>query len=103
MTSRSGFSAYGVSLAAIAAAILVRLLLDPWMGDRFPFIAVFLAVPFAAWYGGRGPGMLAMIAGAFAVAFFIMQPRHLMPVGQIDRVGLVVFVLVSFASIAMFE
>src|SRR3954463_6846933 len=103
MTSRSGFFAYGVSLAAIAAAILVRLLLDPWLGDRFPFITVFLAVLFAAWYGGRGPGMLAVAAGAFAVAYFVMQPRHSIPIAQIDQVGLVLYCLVAFASIAMFD
>lgn len=103
MGSRSGLSAYGIAFAAVALAIVVRLLLDPWMGDRFPFITVFLAVPFAAWYGGKGPGLLALIAGAFGVAFFIMQPRHLMPVGQIDLVGLVVYAVVSLASIAMFE
>src|SRR4051812_23924241 len=104
MTSRSGFSAYGVSFAAIAAAILVRLMLDSWLGDRFPFITVFLAVLFAAWYGGRGPGLLALAAGAFAVAYFVMQPRHSLPIGQLDyQVGLALYCIVGFASIAMFD
>src|SRR6185295_13078461 len=74
------------------------------MGDRFPFITVFLAVPFAAWYGGRGPGLLAMAGGAFGVAFFVLQPRYTLPIGQIEyQVGLVLYAIVCFASIAMFE
>jgi K+-sensing histidine kinase KdpD len=97
-------SAYGVSLAAIAAVIVVRLLLDPWLGERFPFMTVLLAVPFAAWYGGRGPALVALVAGAFAVAYFVLQPRYTLPIGQIDyQVGLVLYAIVCVASIAMFE
>ena len=104
MTSRSRFWAYGVSLAAIAAALVARVLLDPWLGDRFSFITLFLAVPFAAWYGGKGPALLALVAGAFGVAFFILQPRYTFQIGHIDyQVGLVLYCIVCFASIAMFE
>jgi len=73
-TIRSSLTAYGVSLAAVAVAVAARLLLEPLLADRLPFITLFLVVGFAAWYGGRGPGLLALVAGAVAAAFFLTQP-----------------------------
>jgi len=73
---RSSLTTYGVSLAAVAVAVVARLLLEPLLADRLPFITLFLAVGFAAWYGGRGPGLMALVAGAVAVAFFLTQPRY---------------------------
>ena len=93
-----------MSLAAVAVAVLARLLLDPLLDDHLPFITLFLAVGFAAWYGGRGPGLLALVAGAVAVAFFILRPHYSFAIDQTEfQVGLVLYGVVGFASIAMFE
>ena len=104
MTVRSTITAYGVSLAAVAAAVVVRLLLEPLLGDRLPFITLFVSVVFAAWYGGRGPALGALIAGAFATAYFILQPHYSFAIDQFEyEVGLVLYGVVCVASIAMFE
>ena len=48
--------------------------------------------------------MLALVAGAFAVGFFIMQPRYSFAIFQPEyEVGLVLYLAVGFAFIAMFE
>ena len=100
----SSAAAYGVSLAAVAVAVVARLMLDPLLTDRLPFITLFLAVGFAAWYGGRGPALLALVAGAVAAAFFLMQPHYSFAIDQTEyQVGLVLYGVVGFASIAMFE
>jgi len=100
----SSAAAYGLSLAAVAVAVVARLLLDPLLADHLPFTTLFLAVGFAAWYGGRGPGLLALVTGAIAVGFFIMQPHYSFAVFQPEyEVGLVLYVAVGFAFIAMFE
>jgi hypothetical protein len=57
-----------MALAAVAVAVAVRLSLDPLLGDRLPFLTLFVAVGAAAWYGGRGPGLLALAGGAAAGA-----------------------------------
>ena len=41
---------YAVALAATAAAVFVRWLLNPPMGHRLPFVTVYGAV--AVWFGG---------------------------------------------------
>jgi len=103
-TSRSSLTAYVVSLAAVAVAVVARLLLEPLLADHLPFITLFLAVGFAAWYGGRGPGLLALVAGAVAAAFFLMQPRYTFAIDQTEfQAGLVLYGVVGFASTAMFE
>jgi len=100
----SAAAAYGVSLAAVAVAVVARILLDPLLADHLPFTTLFLAVGFAAWYGGRGPGLLALVTGAVAVGFFIMQPRYSFDIFQPEyEVGLVLYLAVGLTFIAMFE
>ncbi len=100
---RSG-TAYGVSLAAVAVAVGVRLLLEPLLADRLPFVTLFAAVVFVAWYCGRGPALLALVVGSFAVAYFILRPRYSFGVSQFEyQVGLVLYGVIGFAALAMFD
>jgi PAS domain S-box-containing protein len=58
--------AYAVALAATAVAVLARWLLTPAVGHDVPFISLYAAVVAAVWFGGRGPAVLAMLAGYLA-------------------------------------
>jgi PAS domain S-box-containing protein len=57
----------------VAVAVGLRLLLDPWLGIRVPFITLFGAVIVAAWYGGFGPALLAAAIG-YPIAHYIYAP-----------------------------
>jgi PAS domain S-box-containing protein len=104
LAMRTSAAGYGVSLAAIAVAVVARLLLDPLIGDYLPFITLFLAVGIAAWYGGKGPGLLALVGGSVAVAFFVLRPRYSFAIAQAEyRVGLIMYGLVASGIIVMFE
>ena len=46
---------YGFAPISIWLATWVRLLLDPALGNQFPFITMFFAILLTAWYGGLGP------------------------------------------------
>jgi signal transduction histidine kinase len=65
-----------MAVLAVAAALLARLLLDPLVGDGFPFLLPCLAVVVVAWYGGFGPSLVALLLGLFATAFVFLPPRH---------------------------
>jgi two-component system CheB/CheR fusion protein len=67
-----GLIRYLFALAAVAAAVGLRLLLDPWLGVRVPFITLFGAVIVAAWQGGFGPALVAAAAG-----YAVMQAIYL--------------------------
>ena len=44
--------AYVLSLAIFGAALLLRWLIDPLVGDAFPLVTMFGAVAASVWLGG---------------------------------------------------
>ena len=67
---------YGTAVLAVAAALLVRLLLDPLLGDSLPFLLPCLPVVVVAWHGGFGPSLAALLLGLFGTAYLFLAPRH---------------------------
>jgi signal transduction histidine kinase len=65
----------GIAVAASAAALAVRQALEPYLGERQPYIWMFGAVALAAWYRGWLAGLLATaLCTAWANVFFIRAP-----------------------------
>jgi signal transduction histidine kinase len=73
---RSLLTRYGFAALAVAFALLIRLALDPLLGDRLPFLLFSLVVVAVAWYGGFGPSCLALVAGILLTAYFFLPPRY---------------------------
>jgi PAS domain S-box-containing protein len=61
------FESYGIAVVAIAVAVALRLLAEPWLGPRLPYITAFGGVALSMWLGGAGPAVLAAVLGFFAV------------------------------------
>jgi PAS domain S-box-containing protein len=66
---------YGTALVAVVLATLLRMWLDPLLESRAPFSTYFVAIMFAAWYGGIGPSLMVMVIGALAADYFFIEPR----------------------------
>ena len=84
---------YGLAVAAVAAALGVRLALTSWFGPGLPaYITFYPAVMLVALLVGLGPGLLATALAGLIAAYWILPP-----VGQfaltspMDRLGLVIF------------
>jgi PAS domain S-box-containing protein len=83
MTRRSGAAGprwqraagYALAAGAVGAALLARMMLDPLVQERAPFIIFVLAVMVAAGFGGRGPGLAAIAASVLLGVFFLLEPR----------------------------
>lgn len=92
---------YSIAVLAVALALLPMLL--PVMPmECSPLMLCFAAVIASAWYGGLGPGLLAMALGIGAIDYFFISPIHsLVPIDEADSVQLVVFSLVSLLSISL--
>ena len=60
---------YGIALASIALAILVRQLLTPWLGTTFPLATMFTAIAFVVWRAGWGPALATAVGGWVAAGF----------------------------------
>ena len=54
---------YGCAIVSIVLATWLRLLLDPALGEQFPFATLFFAVLLTAWYGGLLPALAAVVRG----------------------------------------
>jgi signal transduction histidine kinase len=65
---------YGVAVASVALALLLRLLIAPFIGEASPHVLVLTAVAMSAWYGGRLPGDVAAILATIAGACLVLPP-----------------------------
>jgi PAS domain S-box-containing protein len=72
---RRGGTTYVLAIAALVAAVLLRLLLDPLMGDRLPLVTLFGAVAAAVWVGGYRPAIMVTILGYLACTYLFIVPR----------------------------
>ncbi|CAA9418133.1 MAG: diguanylate cyclase/phosphodiesterase (GGDEF & EAL domains) with PAS/PAC sensor(s) [uncultured Rubrobacteraceae bacterium] len=91
---RSRLVSYGVAVAAVGLALLIKLLLDPLLEEETPFLVFFVAVMIAAYFGGLGPGLLAITLATLIAWYFFLSPFYSF---RIDSFGhglrLAVFVL----------
>src|SRR5260370_13424395 len=95
---------YAVALLATVVALLVRLGLNPFLGDYVPYITLFPAVAFCAWYCGVGPSILSVVLGLIGGQYWFTSPAHsLRIVGTAQAIGILVFLSVSGLVVAMGE
>jgi PAS domain S-box-containing protein len=95
---------YGVAVVCVVAATLLRLSLQPALGDNFPFITFFIAVVFTAWLCRLGPALAATALGTLAAEYFFMQPRFSFALASADDVrGIAIFTLSCVAVALLFE
>ena len=66
---------YATAIAALVAAVLLRWLLDPLIGDTLPLVTLFGAVAAAVWVGGHRPAIIVAVVGYLACDYLFIQPR----------------------------
>lgn len=97
---------YAIGLIVLAAAVLLRWVLDPIMGDSLPLVTLFGAVAASVWLGGYRLAILVSVLGYLACHYLFIQPRH--SFGLLDAstlVGLVAYLftcalIVTFGEVA---
>jgi signal transduction histidine kinase len=95
---------YGIALLATAVALLVRLALNPFLGDYVPYITLLPAVACCAWYCGVGPSALSGILGLIGVRYWFIPPVHSLRVQSAPHaIGILAFLLVSILLVVMGE
>ena len=99
--SRSFALRYGCAVVSVALSVSARLLLDPVLGNQFPFATLFFAVLLTAWFGGVRPALAAVSLGILAADYFLIPPRGSFTLsGAGEFIGLVLFAAVG-VSIAL--
>jgi len=67
---------YGSALLSALGAVLLRWLLDPFLGDNLAFPTIYGAVAFSVWFGRWKPAVLTAVAGFLGLVYLLFAPRH---------------------------
>src|SRR5688572_20177468 len=79
-STRPAWLRYGVAILCALAGLLLRQAISPGVGPTaLPFIFFFPFIAVAAWFGGFGPGVVAMALGGLAAAKFFFEPFDDLP------------------------
>ncbi|HVD61956.1 MAG TPA: ATP-binding protein [Gemmatimonadaceae bacterium] len=70
------FSDYSLAIIFVVLAFLVRLLVDPWLGDQSPYLLFVVAVAITGLYAGVRPALLAAGLGTVVAYFCFVPPRY---------------------------
>lgn len=99
---RAAVRSFAVSLGGVLVTTLFRLLLDPIVGTRVPFITFLPAVLIGAWVGGWGGGLSATLLSALAASYFFVPPIHTLLIrNHGDQVSLITFLFVGLCISAL--
>jgi PAS domain S-box-containing protein len=89
------------AMAALAAALLLRWLLDPLMGNTLPLVTLFAAVAAAVWVSGVGAAVVTLAIGYLASNYLFIEPRGELSLGKTDIVvGLLAYLFTCTLIIA---
>jgi hypothetical protein len=91
---RSPSRRYGFALLSVVMATLMRLALNPVLGDtRVPFTFYLLAVMVTAWACGLWPALLSVLLGALTATYLFIPPNYSLSISRSEDItSLVVFV-----------
>jgi PAS domain S-box-containing protein len=100
------FLRYGRAVLAVVLAMLLRMLLTwliPALEFRVPFALFFISVMVATLYGGRGPGVLAIVLSAVLAEYFILAPINSFSFDNDGLVQIGVFICVALVVVYFME
>lgn len=82
---------YGLSILSVAIALAVTFLLQPYV-IRTPLL--FLSIMVSTWFGGTGPGLLAVLLSTLSISF-VLNPQVVVPTRFQDVSNVVAFLLTA--------
>jgi K+-sensing histidine kinase KdpD len=89
----AAFRPYAVAAAAVAASLLVRLPLQPILGNQYAYLLFYPAVIAAAWIAGLRGGLAAGLLSVICARQLFLQPGDGFLVARIeDRIAEGIFI-----------
>ena len=102
LPQRHVWERYGVALASAVLAILMRGLLEPWLGHAGFYVTVYLAVVYSAAVCGLWPSVLTGVVGTTGIVYWFVDPRNSFGIADTrDIHGLIACVIACVALIAL--
>lgn len=79
---------FGLSVVTVVAAMVITRSLQQYT-DITPLF--YAAIVISAWFGGMGPGLLAVVLSELAIDYYFVEPLYTLGLGQKGITFLVVF------------
>ena len=99
---RTRLGVYSVALAGLLGALLLRWLLDPWLGDAQPYSILYGAIALAVWLGGYRPAMVVALLGYVPATWLFEVPRGTLSHDALHAALGLLFYLVTSAVVIGF-
>ena len=95
---------YALAAIVAVAALVLRKLLNPLLGNTNPYHTAWLAVVFSAWYGGIGPSIVAIVITSVGVWQWILPPYGYYAVNsRMEFLGMLGFLAFSAVIVLLGE
>ena len=90
---RNSLRTYGLGLAALILAVMLRWALDPLMGNSLPLVTLFGAVAAGVWLGGYRLAIPLALLGYGACHYLFIEPRYVFALSDVaNQVGFVAYI-----------
>jgi signal transduction histidine kinase len=86
---------FGLALVTVVAALLITTSLQEYT-DITPLF--YAAIVVSAWFGGRGPGLLAVVLSELAIDYYLVAPYYSLGLGLKPISFLVVFGILALLT-----
>ncbi len=93
---------YSLAVVFVLLAFMLRLLIDPWLGDQSPYVMFVVAVAVTGLYAGVRAAWLAAALGAVVAYFCFVPPRYQWGFASLnDAAGFAVYLLAVTAVVLL--
>jgi PAS domain S-box-containing protein len=92
---------YGLAVASVACGTLLRLALDPLLGDHYPLGTYYAAVTIVGWLVGVNPAIFTALLGYLLGSALFLSPRHGPWASHLHSLELPAYVAICTALIAL--
>ena len=95
------FTAYGIAVAAVAIATLIRWAIGGYVLEGIPFTAYLPAIIIATLLGGFWPGVLATIVSGLVAWFLFLPPAFEFALTWPQGATILAFILISLLLVGL--
>jgi PAS domain S-box-containing protein len=89
---------YAYATLAVVLATAARYALDPYLGDKNPYVVYGVAIAWSAWFGGPGPAFMVLALGGLTGVYLFVPPRGSLAIAGIgNQIGFAIFMLLGLA------
>ena len=93
-----------VTLAAVAGALLIRAIVQPWLGPAYPFVTLLPAITAISLWRGYRMALAAIILGWVGAELLFVEPLgYPLPVRREDWVGAALYFVAALLFVAIGE